>query len=284
MTTNSAPTNPDPMERLLEVMARLRDPVGGCPWDIEQTYETIAPYTIEEAYEVAEAVTNKDMASLRDELGDLLLQVVYHARMAEEDQVFDFHDVADAIAEKMIRRHPHVFGDAEERDATTQTLSWEAQKATERAAKAAQSGQDARATSALDGVSIAYPALMRAAKLQKRAALVGFDWGHAAPIMAKFEEELAELREALDDEDANALAKQANIEEEIGDLLFTSANLARHLDVDPETALRRSSEKFESRFRRIEVLLSEQDGRTPDQASLDELEALWQQAKTELRS
>ena len=257
------------IQRLLAIMARLRDPACGCPWDREQDFTSIAPYTIEEAYEVAEAIAENDMAALKDELGDLLFQVVFHARMAEEQGAFDFGDVAETIADKMLRRHPHVFGDVEIADAAAQTVAWEEHKARERRAK----GGDRKA-SALDGVGAALPALTRAEKIQKRAARVGFDWPAAAPIFDKIEEEIAELRAELD---ANVPAR---IEDELGDLLFAVANLARHLDVDPETALRKATRKFERRFRRVETLLAE-SGRTPSGATLDEMEAEWRRAKAE---
>lgn len=257
------------IERLIEIMARLRAPEGGCPWDLEQTFATIAPYTVEEAYEVADAIQRGDLSDLKEELGDLLLQVVFHARMAEEMEAFAFEDVAKAIADKMIRRHPHVFGDASERDVETQTVSWEATKAAERAEKAAK----APASSALDGVALALPALMRAEKLQKRAARVGFDWPEARQVLDKIEEEIGELRVEID-----AGAPKDAVEDEVGDLLFAIANLARHLKVDPEAALRRCNAKFERRFRSIEAALAA-EGRKPENASLEEMEALWQRAK-----
>jgi nucleoside triphosphate diphosphatase len=259
----------DPLQRLLAIMARLRDPVSGCPWDREQDFASIAPYTIEEAYEVAEAIAENDMASLKDELGDLLFQVVFHARMAEEQGAFAFADVAMAIADKMLRRHPHVFGDAAIADATAQTVAWEEHKAKERSARNAD-----RKQSALDGVGPALPALTRAEKIQKRAARVGFDWPEAAPILDKIEEEIGELRAELDS------GSKARIEDELGDLLFAVANLARHLAIDPETALRNATRKFERRFRRVEALLAE-SGRTPADSTLDEMEAQWRQVKAE---
>ncbi len=261
-----------PIQRLIRVMAALRSPQGGCPWDLEQTFETIAPYTIEEAYEVAEAITQGDFAALKDELGDLLLQVVYHGRMAEEAGHFDFDAVADAITGKMIRRHPHVFGAAEIDGAAAQTLAWEEQKAAERAAKAAEAG--AR-PSALDGVSVAYPALMRAVKLQRRAARVGFDWPETPPVIAKIREELDELTDELAAGEINGDA----VEDEMGDLLFACVNLARHLGVDPETALRRTNGKFESRFRAVEDMLDTDLGISPAEASLDQKEERWARAK-----
>ncbi|MBI3515069.1 MAG: nucleoside triphosphate pyrophosphohydrolase, partial [Proteobacteria bacterium] len=212
-----------PIERLLEVMRRLRDPKSGCPWDVEQSFATIAPYTIEEAYEVAEAIQNHDMAALQDELGDLLLQVVFHAQMAAEDQKFDFDAVAAAIADKMIRRHPHVFADQTVDGAAAQTKAWEAQKAEERAAKARAAGTP---PSALDGVTVGLPALTRALKLQKRAGRVGFDWKEAPPILDKIAEELGELRHEM----AAPARDPDRLEDELGDLLFACANLARHLE------------------------------------------------------
>jgi MazG family protein len=270
------------IDRLLAIMAKLRDPDGGCPWDVEQNFETIAPYTIEEAYEVAEAITLADMAALKDELGDLLLQVVYHAQMAREDGAFDFEDVAAGIAEKMIRRHPHVFAGASVADAEAQTQAWEAQKAAERAAKAEAEG---RALSALDGVSTALPALMRAVKLQKRAVRAGFDWPETADVFDKIDEELGELRAEVTGSGADggdATGDPDRIEDEVGDLLFTVVNLARHLDVDPETALRRCNAKFERRFRFMERALAE-DGKAIGQSDLDEMERHWQRAKLQER-
>ena len=262
-----------PIQRLIEVMAALRDPQGGCPWDLEQSFETIAPYTIEEAYEVAEAITQGDYPALKDELGDLLLQVVYHGRMAEEAGHFDFDAVAGAITEKMIRRHPHVFGAAAIDGAAAQTVAWEAQKATEREAKAAL---EDRVPSALDGVSAAYPALMRAVKLQRRAARVGFDWPETAPVIDKIHEELGELTDELATDDG---INPDAVEDEMGDLLFACVNLARHLGVDPETALRRTNAKFESRFRAVERMLGEDFGHGPEHATLDQMEERWQRAK-----
>lgn len=255
------------MARLVAIMAKLRDPDGGCPWDVEQTFESIAPLTIEEAYEVAGAIDQGDMAALEDELGDLLLQVVFHARMAEEDGIFDLEGVAGAICDKLVRRHPHVFGDEQVDGAAAQTRAWEAQKARERSA--------AGEASALDGVTTALPALSRALKLQKRAARVGFDWAGAAPVLDKFEEETAELGHEL-----AAGADAERLEDEIGDLLFTCVNMARKLDLDPERALRKGNAKFERRFRRIEALLAA-EGKGCEDAALEELEALWERAKGE---
>ena len=259
----------EPLARLLSVMAWLRDREHGCPWDIDQTFRTIAPYTIEEAYEVADAVDRDDMPALKEELGDLLLQVVYHAQMASETKAFGFADVAAAIADKMVDRHPHVFGDLNIADADAQTISWESRKAAERAKK----GDTPVGT--LDGVARALPALLRAEKLQKRAARVGFDWKTIGPVIDKIEEELRELRSELE---AGKL-DTARIQDELGDVLFATANLARHCKIDPEAALRSTNDKFERRFRYIERKLAEQ-GRTPSQASLEEMEELWQAAKT----
>ena len=260
----------EPLSRLLAVMAWLRDRQHGCPWDIEQTFRTIAPYTIEEAYEVADAIDRNDMAALKEELGDLLLQVVYHAQMASEARAFGFDDVAAIIADKMIDRHPHVFGDLKIADADAQTVSWEARKAAERAKK----NGAAEPSGALDGVARALPALLRAEKIQKRAARVGFDWTSIGPVIDKIEEELGELRHEL----AAGQQDQARVADELGDVLFAVANLARHYKVDPEAALRSTNDKFERRFRYLEQRLAEQ-GRKPADATLEEMEALWQEAK-----
>lgn len=257
---------------LIEVMARLRAPEVGCPWDIEQTFATIAPYTIEEAYEVADAIARGDMASLKDELGDLLFQSVYHARMAEEAGHFKFEDVVAAICAKMIRRHPHVFGDEVIATVGAQNSRWEEHKAAERADKKAASGN---ATSVLDDIPATLPAMKHAEKLQKRAARVGFDWPNAAQVLDKIDEEIGEIKEAM-----AANAGPARITDEIGDLLFACVNLARKANIDPGMALRGTSLKFERRFRRIEELLSGQ-GKTPAQANLDEMETFWRQAKDE---
>ena len=260
----------EPLERLLAVMAWLRDRQHGCPWDIEQTFRTIAPYTIEEAYEVADAIERNDMPALKEELGDLLLQVVYHAQMAAEAKAFGFADVAATIADKMVDRHPHVFGDLKIADADAQTVSWEARKAAERANK-----HGAERAGALDGVARALPALLRAEKIQKRAARVGFDWKTIDPVVDKIEEELGELRSEL----AAGKIDQARITDELGDVLFAVANLARHCNVDPEAALRSTNAKFERRFRYLERRLADQ-GRKPAGATLEEMESLWQEAKT----
>jgi MazG family protein len=266
-TVESLPN--EPLSRLLAVMGWLRDRQHGCPWDIEQTFRTIAPYTIEEAYEVADAIERDDMPALKEELGDLLLQVVYHAQMASEAQAFDFADVAATIADKMVDRHPHVFGDLKIADADAQTVSWEARKAAERAKK---SGADTGG--ALDGVARALPALLRAEKIQKRAARVGFDWKTIGPVIDKIEEELAELKSEL----SAGKIDHARTTDELGDVLFAIANLARHCKVDPEAALRSTNDKFERRFRYIERRLRDQ-GRKPADASLEEMEAFWQEAK-----
>ena len=318
---------------LLAVMAALRTPGSGCPWDLEQTFASIAPYTIEEAYEVADAIAQNDLGALKDELGDLLLQVVYHARMAEEAQAFDFADVADAITRKMIRRHPHVFGTAEERAAGAAPGFWERIKADERAERAAfvrshvvtspsprssrgeGRGEGLPQTAAqgsaphpgplpteewgagigaqpkaaglprqepgsiLGDVPVALPALTRAVKLQDKAAKVGFDWPSLAPVFDKLKEELAELEEAVA---GGAQANRGHIEEEFGDLLFVIANVARHLKLDPEGALRAANQKFTRRFGHVEERLAA-DGRAPSQATLAEMDVLWDEAKARER-
>ena len=255
--------------RLLHVMARLRDPDGGCPWDLEQDFASIAPYTIEEAYEVADAIERGDFEDLEGELGDLLLQVVYHAQMAKEAGHFDFETVAAGIADKMIRRHPHVFGTTEVESAAAQSLAWEEAKAVERAQRRAAGGDP----SILADLPIGLPALTRSAKLQRRAARVGFDWPDLAPVIDKLEEELAEVKAEL-----AANAPPERLADEMGDLLFAAVNLARHLGVDGESALRRANQKFERRFRAIESALRAA-GRNLEDASLDEMEALWEAAK-----
>lgn len=266
------------ISRLIEIMAALRAPETGCPWDIEQDFSTIAPYTIEEAYEVADAIARGDLDDLRDELGDLLLQVVYHAQMAEEAGEFSFGDVVQAITTKMIRRHPHVFGDDKARSAGMAKGMWEKIKAEEKAEK-----RSARLTRGLDpedhgkgfldSVPVALPALTRALKLQEKAARVGFDWSEAAPILEKIEEEIGELREAL------AKGDNAPIKDEFGDMLFAVVNLGRHLKIDSEAALSGTNEKFRSRFHYVERTL-QASGNSLEEATLDEMEALWQQAKS----
>jgi MazG family protein len=255
---------------LIAIMRRLRDPDGGCPWDLDQDFSTIAPYTVEEAYEVASAIEAKDYGALKDELGDLLLQVVFHAQMANEAKLFGFEDVVRAICEKMVRRHPHVFAAGGARTADDVSLAWDEIKRLERAGKAAP------AASLLDDVPRALPALMRAIKLQNRAAEVGFDWPSAVTVTEKIAEETRELAEA-----ASSKAP-AKIAEEFGDLLFAMANLARHLKLDPEDALRAANAKFVRRFKAIERALAA-EGRKPEDATLDEMEALWQQAKKDER-
>jgi len=269
-----------PMARLIDVIAALRTPGSGCPWDLEQNFKTIAPYTIEEAYEVADAVARDDMADLEEELGDLLLQVVYHARMAEEQGAFTFADVAQGIGAKMIRRHPHVFGSAEARAAGAAKGFWERTKAEEKRARGVEhaAGSPGPANeSLLDTIPVAFPALTRAVKLQHEAAKVGFDWPSLSPVLAKMKEELAEL------EDGIAAGERREVEEEYGDLLFVLANVARHLQIDPEASLRAANQKFVRRFRRIEERLHAL-GRSPAQSNLAEMDALWDEAKAEERS
>ncbi|NBB17385.1 nucleoside triphosphate pyrophosphohydrolase [Caulobacter sp. SLTY] len=263
MSSPNPPTD-RPIDRLLAVMARLRDPDGGCAWDLEQTFATIAPYTVEEAYEVADAIERGDLRDLKDELGDLLFQVVFHSRMAEEQGAFAFDDVAEAIVDKMLRRHPHVFGDVEVRSAQEQTQAWEVMKASERAAKAK--------TGVLADVPAGLPALTRAVKLTKRAGRVGFDWPSPAEVIAKLHEEVGELQAEIEAGD------KAKMREELGDLLFVVANLARKLDVEPEDALRATNAKFARRFAFIEAELAK-DGRTPEQSDLAEMDGLWNAAK-----
>jgi ATP diphosphatase len=254
-----------PIEKLRDVMAKLRDPQDGCPWDVDQDFSTIAPYTIEEAYEVADAIARDDMGALRDELGDLLFQVVFHARMAEELGHFDFKDVVVSICDKLIRRHPHVFGSDEERARGHEPGAWERIKAAERA-------RGAEGKSALDGIAGSLPALKRSQKIGDRAAAVGFDWPDTIGVRAKIEEELEELMEA------EAEAGPAEIHDELGDLLFTVVNLARHLEVDAEQALSDANRKFERRFRVLEASALEEAADLRD-LDLDELESRWQMAK-----
>ena len=251
------------MLQLLEIMQRLRDPENGCPWDIKQDFSTIAPYTIEEAYEVADAIARDNMADLKDELGDLLFQVVFHAQMAGEQGSFTFDDVHGSICDKMQRRHPHVFADLEIRDADHQTMVWEDYKTQERKEKGEHS--------LMDGIPAGMAELQRSIKLQKRAGKVGFDWPSAQPVLDKFEEELLELREAV------ASGEQEKMEDELGDLLFVATNLARKLAIDPGTALRRSNAKFERRFRAMEGAVGGHDGLQA--MDLDEMEILWQEVK-----
>ena len=261
---------------LLEIMARLRDPETGCPWDVKQSFETIKPYTIEEAYEVADAIERGDRDDLCDELGDLLLQVVFHARMAEEEQAFDFGEVVRAISTKMIRRHPHVFAEPNAADADEVKANWEDIKAAEKAERAESRRRrglgDEEEAGLLDGVPRALPALIEALKLQQKAARVGFDWTEAAPILDKIEEEIGELRSAL------ASGAAADIRDELGDLLFAVANLARHAKIEPEEALRATNAKFRRRFGHIEKSLAAEGVPLAD-AGLERMEALWQDAK-----
>jgi len=261
------PQDPSPeteLRRLLDIMAALRDPAHGCPWDREQSFATIAPYTIEEAYEVADAIARRDFPALQDELGDLLFQVVYHARMAQEGGLFAFADIVRAISDKMLRRHPHVFGDAAARSAEAQSAAWEAQKSAERAAQARNG--------TLAGVPVGLPALTRAAKLTARAARVGFDWPDPGAVLEKFDEEIAELRAELTDADPERLA------DEVGDLLFVLANLARKLSLDPEECLRGANRKFARRFDAMEDTAAN-EGKTLSAMTLDEMEARWQAVK-----
>lgn len=261
------------VRRLLDIMATLRDPNKGCPWDKEQTFSTIAPYTVEEAYEVADAIERADLPGLREELGDLLFQVAFHARMAEEQGSFAFGDVVQSICDKMERRHPHVFGTAQIATSDEQTIAWEEHKQRERAAKAG-----AQPTSILDNVPVSLPALTRAAKLGKRAASVGFEWPDVQGALDKAEEELHEVRDAI----ADGTSVEA-IEDELGDLLFCLVNICRHLKVDPETALRRTNLKFARRFQHVETRMRQQ-GRELTQASLAEMDGYWDEAKRMERS
>ncbi|RDY65981.1 nucleoside triphosphate pyrophosphohydrolase [Lysobacter soli] len=268
--------NPDDIQYLLHIMSRLRDPVGGCPWDLEQNFATIAPYTIEEAYEVADAIDRGDLADLKDELGDLLLQVVFHAQMASEQGAFSFGDVVAAICDKMVRRHPHVFGDASVEDADAQTVAWEEQKRREREA----SGTEDR--SALAGIARGLPEWQRATKLQKRAARVGFDWPDVTPVFAKLHEEIDEVRAEFAALDANPddAAARDRLEDEIGDVLFVCANLARHANVDVGAAMRRANLKFERRFRAMEAL-AQADGTSLADLPLQAQDRLWNRAKAD---
>ncbi len=255
------------MPRLLEIMRRLRDPETGCPWDIEQDFATIAPYTIEEAYEVADTIERQEWTELKSELGDLLLQTVFHAQIAQDQGLFAFEDIVNGVSDKMVARHPHIFGEeSRDKSAEQQTKDWEQIKAAERAAQTQ--------TGVLDGVAVGLPALLRAVKLQKRAARVGFDWPEITQVLDKITEEVGELK------DAAANSTQDHVEEEFGDLLFVMANLARHMQIEPESALRRANTKFIRRFERIEALLA-QTGRTPQESNLEEMDAFWDQAKAE---
>jgi ATP diphosphatase len=270
--SNDTPADLRDIRSLVDIMRALRTPVTGCPWDLEQSVETIAPYTIEEAYEVADAIAHGSREELCDELGDLLLQVVFHARMAEEEGAFTFADVVEAISEKMVRRHPHVFGDAEARTPGAVKGFWERIKDEEKAAKADRNGADDAAPSALAGVPVNLPGLTRAVKLQKKAAHVGFDWPDAQSVFAKVDEELGELRDEV------RSGNGAAMEEEFGDFLFAVANVGRHLGIDPEHALRAANAKFEHRFHAVEEALA-QRGKAPADSSLEEMDALWDEAK-----
>jgi len=256
-----------PIRQLLTIMQTLRDPLRGCPWDLQQDFESIAPYTIEEAYEVADAIARQNLPDLRDELGDLLLQVVFHAQMASEQRAFDFDDVVEAISAKMIRRHPHVFAGHQFASMDEQKAAWEADKERERAAGGA--------TSLMDGIPAGMAELQRSVKLQKRASTVGFDWENTDPVFAKLQEEVEELQEAI------GLENTAEVEEELGDLMFVLTNLARLLKVDAAAALRRANLKFEERFREMEKVSGGRDNL--DQMKIDEMEALWQQVKASFR-
>jgi nucleoside triphosphate diphosphatase len=264
------------VRRLIEIMASLRDPIAGCPWDVEQTFASIAPFTIEEAYEVADAIERGSTEDLREELGDLLLQIVFHARMAEEAGMFDFGGVVEAITAKLIRRHPHVFGDADARSPVAVKALWGRIKAEEKRAKSEQRARRGLTTAArsetLDGVPLALPALSRALKLQEKAGKVGFDWNDLRAVLEKIREEVVEVEAEI------AAGSTQSLSGEVGDLLFAVVNLARHLKVDPEAALRGASAKFERRFAHIESRLAE-SGRAPESASLDEMESLWIEAK-----
>jgi ATP diphosphatase len=261
------------ISRLLEIMAALRTPVTGCPWDLEQNFATIAPYTLEEAYEVADAIERGDLVDLCDELGDLLLQVVFHARMAEEQKAFDFGDVVTAVTKKMIRRHPHVFGDAQARNAGDVKGQWDRIKAEEKAERAARRGRvEEEDKGALAGIPVAMSGLARAQKLQEKASKVGFDWNDPLAVLAKIKEEADEVAEAI------AAGERIHAQEEVGDLLFAVVNLARHMGGDAEQSLRGTNQKFERRFAWIEHALAQQ-GKTPKSSSLKEMDALWDAAK-----
>lgn len=267
----TAPHDLTSLAELLRIMARLRDPDGGCPWDLEQTFATIAPYTIEEAYEVEDAIARNDLPALKDELGDLLLQVVFHARMAEEAGHFTFPDVAAGIADKMIRRHPHVFGDVDVKHADTVSANWESIKAAERAART-EAAVETGLSPVLAGVTNGLPALLRAVKLQNRAARVGFDWPDKRPVLAKIHEELEELEVEIESGTSD------RIEEEFGDFLFVVANLARHLKLDPEASLRAANRKFERRFSQMESILNSEGKQLAD-CDLTAMDAAWDKAK-----
>jgi len=260
------------MQRLLDVMSRLRNPDGGCPWDLEQNFKTIAPHTVEETYELVEAIENDDLKAIKEELGDVLFQVIFYAQLGKEAGLFDLESVAGSVADKMIERHPHVFGARDAKTSNDVIVNWESDKEAKREAQALRDG---RSASVLDGVSVALPASTRAVKLQKRAARVGFDWSEIGDVLGKIREEIDELEAEI-----VAKADKAFLEDEMGDVFFALANLARKLDIDPETALRHTNKKFERRFRGIEDTLSAQ-GRTISGASLDEMEMIWNRIKVE---
>lgn len=267
------------LERLLQLMVRLRDPNTGCPWDQQQTFASIVPHTIEEAYEVADAIARGDRADIKSELGDLLFQVVFYAQIAAEEGIFDFATIAATITDKMIRRHPHVFADVKYADTAEQNAAWEAIKRTELQQQSTVGENDTEQASVLDGVTVGLPALTRTVKLQRRASQVGFDWSQALPIIAKIKEELEELEEVIEQEPE----AHERLQEELGDLLFACANLGRHLKLDPEAALRAGNAKFERRFRAIEVRVSEL-GKQMEALGLAELDALWDEVKREEKS
>jgi len=279
----SLPSDSRSIQALLKIMEQLRNPDGGCPWDLEQDFKSIVPHTLEEAYEVADAIERHNLVDLREELGDLLLQVVFHAQMASEQQAFDFSDVVQGIVEKMIRRHPHVFGDEDSKTAGAVAGRWDQIKDQEKAAKlqaAAADGQAAPAPrSLLDDVPVVMPGLTQAVKLQKKAAKVGFDWPDTSLVIDKLNEEMLELSQEITKEPRDT----SKIEDELGDILFVYANLARHLGVDPEAAIRRTNQKFRRRFGRIEEILSSED-KSFDEMDLAGLDLLWDQAKKEERS
>ena len=263
------------IEPLLNIMQQLRDPEGGCPWDRKQTFESIVSHTIEEAYEVADAIEQKDFNDLKGELGDLLFQVVFYAQLAKEQNLFEFQDIIDTLSEKLIRRHPHVFSTAEFSDEQTVDANWEAEKEKERTLKAQA---DNKAESALDNIPLALPALNRAYKIQKRCANVGFDWKTLPPVVDKIKEEIDEVLFEVQRDDLNEQQRQARIEDELGDLLFANVNLVRHLHCNPEKVLRQANHKFEKRFRLVELAVLKQ-GKQMSDCSLEELEAIWQEIK-----
>jgi len=266
------------IEQLLNIMAQLRCPENGCPWDIKQTFESIVAHTIEEAYEVADAIEQKDFTDLKGELGDLLFQVVFYAQMAKEQNLFEFNDIIETLNEKLVRRHPHVFAQTKFADEQAVHANWEAEKEKERAQKASS---DNKSSSALDNIPLALPALNRAYKIQKRCAAVGFDWKTLAPVIAKIKEEIDEVLVEVERDDLSAQQKQIRIEDELGDLLFANVNLVRHLNCSPEQVLRQANTKFEKRFRLVELEVAKQGQQLTD-CSLEELEIIWQRVKKQL--